>query len=61
MSEVPRAGNQLPVRLRQVRDVAMSTVPNQITSANAEWRAQFRFRGSRHRPGVAELLGPSTI
>ena len=28
---------------------------NQITAANAGWRIQFRFRGSRHRPGVAEF------
>jgi hypothetical protein len=28
---------------------------NQITTANAGWRWQFRFRGSRHRPGVAEF------
>ena len=26
-----------------------------ITPANAGWRAQFRFRGSHHRPGVAEF------
>jgi hypothetical protein len=30
-------------------------LPNQITAANAGWRGQFRFRGSRHRPGVAEF------
>jgi hypothetical protein len=29
--------------------------PNKITAANAGWRTQFRFRGSRHRPGVAEF------
>jgi hypothetical protein len=28
---------------------------NQITTANAGWRTQFRFRSSRHRPGVCEL------
>jgi hypothetical protein len=34
----------------------MKSVPsNKITAANAGWRIQFRFRGSRHRPGVAEL------
>ena len=26
---------------------------NQITAANAEWRTQFRIRGSRRWPGVA--------
>jgi hypothetical protein len=31
------------------------TSPNQITAANAGWRTQFRFRGSRHRPGVADF------
>jgi hypothetical protein len=34
---------------------SMSISPNQITAANAGWRTQFRFRGSRHRPGVAEF------
>ena len=33
----------------------MTTSPNKITAANAGWRSQFRFRGSRHRPSVAEL------
>jgi hypothetical protein len=28
---------------------------NKVTAANAGWRTQFRFRGSRHRPGVAEF------
>jgi hypothetical protein len=27
-----------------------------ITAANAGWRTQFRFRGLRQRPGVAEKL-----
>jgi hypothetical protein len=31
------------------------TWANQITTANAGWRWQFRCRGSRHRPGVAEF------
>jgi hypothetical protein len=31
------------------------TPPNKITPANAGWRIQFRFAGSRHRPGVAEF------
>ena len=31
------------------------TMANQITTANAGWRTQFRFRGPRHRPGVAEF------
>ncbi len=30
--------------------------PNQITTTNAGWRIQIRFRGSRHWPGVAEKL-----
>ncbi len=29
------------------------TWANQIATAHAGWRTQFRFRGSRHRPGVA--------
>jgi len=29
--------------------------PNKITSANAGERFGFRFRGSRHGPGVAEF------
>src|SRR5689334_5939677 len=29
--------------------------PNKNTSANAGWALPFRFRGSRHRPGVAEF------
>jgi len=29
----------------------------QITAANAGWRTQLRFRGSRHRTGVAEFVG----
>jgi hypothetical protein len=29
--------------------------PNKITPANAGWCPQFRFRGPRHRPGVAEF------
>lgn len=33
----------------------MSLSPNQITTANAGWRNQFRFRGSRHRPSVTEF------
>jgi hypothetical protein len=33
----------------------MTVWPNQITAANAGWRTQFRFRGSRRRPGVAEF------
>ena len=28
---------------------------NKITAANAGWGTQFRIRGSRHRPGVAEF------
>ncbi len=28
---------------------------NQITAANAGWRTQFCFRGSRHPSGVAEF------
>jgi hypothetical protein len=28
---------------------------NQITAHNAGWRTQFRFRGSRHQPGVCEF------
>jgi len=32
-----------------------SAEANQITAANAGWRTQFRFRGSHHRPGVAEF------
>jgi len=30
-------------------------VPNQITAHNAGWRLLFRYRGSRHRPGVCEF------
>ncbi len=26
-----------------------------IGAANAGWRSQFRIRGSRHRPGMADL------
>ena len=33
----------------------MMTKPNQITAANAGGRTQFRIRGSRHQPGVAEF------
>jgi hypothetical protein len=28
---------------------------NKITAHNAGWPLQFRFRGSRHRPGVCEF------
>jgi hypothetical protein len=28
---------------------------NKITLHNAGWRTQFRIRGSRHWPGVAEF------
>lgn len=28
---------------------------NKVTPANAGWRTQFRIRGSRHQPGVAEF------
>jgi hypothetical protein len=52
---VPQTGDQLPVQLRRVGDVAMNTLPNQITTANAGWRTQFRFRGSRRWSGVAEF------
>jgi len=34
--------------------ITTGSLTNQITTANAGWRTQFRFRGSRHRPGVAE-------
>lgn len=34
----------------------MKSSPNQITAHNAGWRIQFRWRGSRHRPGVAALF-----
>jgi hypothetical protein len=33
----------------------MKPRPNKITPTNAGGRLQFRFRGSRHRPGVAEF------
>jgi hypothetical protein len=33
----------------------MRGLPNQITTANAGWRTQFRFRGSRYQPGVCEF------
>jgi len=33
----------------------MNEWPNKIAGANAGWRSQFRFRGSRHIPGVAQL------
>jgi len=33
----------------------MRTWANQITAANAGWPLQFRIRGSRHWPGVAEF------
>jgi hypothetical protein len=38
-------------------EISVMTIPwpNQITAANAGWRTQFRYRGSRHRPGVAEF------
>ena len=30
-------------------------MPNKITAHNAGWRTQFRYRGSRHQPGVCEF------
>ena len=33
----------------------MKSSPDKTTAANAGWRTQFRFRGSRHLPGVAEF------
>ena len=36
----------------------MKMQANEITAANAGCRTQFRFRGSRHRPGVAEFVRP---
>jgi hypothetical protein len=40
---------------RKVEREVMDIWPNKITAAKAGWRTQFRFRGSRHRPGVAEF------
>jgi hypothetical protein len=31
-----------------------------ITAHNAGWRTQFRFRGSRHRPGVCRSANAVT-
>ena len=39
--------------------VMIICTPNEVTAANAGWRSQFRFRGSRHRPGVAEFVEPT--
>jgi len=39
-------------------DREMKTLANKVGAANAGWRQQFRFRGSRHRPGVADLVMP---
>jgi hypothetical protein len=33
----------------------MSEMPNKIGAANAGWRTQFRYRGSRHWSGMADL------
>jgi hypothetical protein len=30
-------------------------LPNKVTAANAGWTSQFRIRGQRHRPGMAEF------
>lgn len=35
--------------------MCMDVLPNQAIAANAGGRTQFRLRGSRHRPGVAEF------
>jgi hypothetical protein len=32
-----------------------------IAAGNAGWRCQFRCRGSRHRPGVAEFYRWATL
>ena len=31
-------------------------LPNKVGAANAGWPSQFRFRGLRHRPGMADLV-----
>jgi hypothetical protein len=53
-------GSRQPQALA-IEEGAMATVItkkrqfNKITAANAGWCSQFRIRGSRHRPGVAEF------
>jgi hypothetical protein len=34
---------------------SMSRLPNKVGPANAGWPSQLRFRGLRHRPGMADL------
>ena len=31
-------------------------LPNQVGAANAGWSSEFRFRGLRHRRGMADLI-----
>jgi hypothetical protein len=33
----------------------MNSLPNKIGAANAGWRIQFRYRGSRRWSGMADL------
>ena len=55
---IMQAANAQGFIIDQSNTVGGSITPgistNQITTAKAGWRTQFRFRGSRHRPGVAE-------
>jgi hypothetical protein len=50
----PRMNRNMKLHLRPPKAAVPAALFNQITVANARWRTRFRFRGSRHRPGVAK-------